>query len=104
MLTANGTDPDNIDEERFTDICIMYADGLIGNRGILEVLGSLTGAIYNYMRSENQTAFKLQDIIPKAYEYLYPPLTKEQKDAAANTALQSYMRSAPNAPKKIFKG
>jgi len=101
MLTANGTDPDSIDEERFTDICIMYADGLIGNRGMMEVLGSLTGAIYNYMRSENQAAFKLQDIIPKTYDYLYPPLTKEQKAEQANEALRNYMKSAPNAPNNI---
>ena len=102
MLTANGTDPDSIDEERFTDICIMYVHGLIGNRGMMEVLGSLTGAIYNYMRSENQAAFKLQDIIPKTYNYLYPPLTEQQKADQANEALQNYMKAAPNAPKKIF--
>jgi hypothetical protein len=102
VLTANGTDPDSIDEERFTDICIMYVDGLIGNRGMMEVLGSLTGAIYNYMRSENQAAFKLQDIIPKTYNYLYPPLTEQQKADQVNEALQNYMKAAPNAPKKIF--
>jgi hypothetical protein len=102
MLTANGTDPDSIDEERFTDICIMYVDGLIGNRGMMEVLGSLTGAIYNYMRSESQAAYKLQDIIPKTYSYLYPPLTEQQKAAQVNEALRNYMKAAPNAPKKIF--
>lgn len=102
MLTANGTDPDNVDEERFTDICIMYVDGLIGNRGMMEVLGSLTGAIYNYMRSENQAAYKLQDIIPKTYNYLYPPLTEQQKADQANEALRAYMKAAPNAPKEIF--
>jgi len=41
-LLAHGTDPANLDEETFTDISIMYADGMIGNRGILEVLGTLT--------------------------------------------------------------
>ena len=102
MLTANGTDPDNVDEERFTDICIMYVDGLIGNRGMMEVLGSLTGAIYNYMRPENQAAYKLQDIIPKTYNYLYPPLTEQQKADQANEALRAYMKAAPNAPKEIF--
>ena len=99
MLVANGTDPDTIDEEVFLDICIMYSDGLIGNKGLLEVLGSLTGAIYNYMRSENQSAFKLKDIIPKAYNYIYPPLTKEQEKNQANEALINYMKSSPKAPK-----
>jgi len=102
-LTAHGTDPDSVDEERFTDICIMYIDGLIGNRGILETLGSLTGAVYNYMRSEHQRAYTLQDIIPRAYEYIYPPLSAEQKAERVNDALKNYMRISPNAPKTLFK-
>jgi hypothetical protein len=101
-LTAHGTDPDSIDEERFTDICIMWADGVIGNRGILEVLGSLTGAVYNYMRSENQRAYKLNDIIPRAHDYLYPPLTEDQKKAKVNESLLSYLKAKPNVPQKLF--
>lgn len=101
-MTAHGTDPDSVDEERFTDICIMWADGVIGNRGLLEVLGSLTGAVYNYMRSENQRAYKLNDIIPRAHDYLYPPLTEEQKKAKVNESLLGYLKVSPNAPQKLF--
>lgn len=101
-MTAHGTDPDSVDEERFTDICIMWADGVIGNRGLLEVLGSLTGAVYNYMRSENQRAYKLNDIIPRAHDYLYPPLTEEQKKAKVNESLLSFLQVKPNAPQKLF--
>lgn len=101
-MTAHGTDPDSVDEERFNDICIMYVDGLVGNRGLLEVLGSLTGAVYNYMRSENQRAFKLQDIIPRAYEYIYPPLSEEEKAEKASNALKQFMRINPNAPTNLF--
>jgi len=103
-LTAHGTDPDQVDEERFTDICIMYADGMIGNRGTMEVLGALTAGIYNYMRADGQRAFKLEDIIPRGYEYLYPPLTEQEKKAKVNDALFTFMQSAPNAPSKILKG
>lgn len=81
----------------------MYADGVIGNKGILEVLGSLTGAVYNYMRSENQRAFNLQDIIPRAYDYIYPPLSAEQKARQASEALKQFMKIAPNAPKGLFE-
>ena len=76
----------------------MWADGVIGNRGLLEVLGSLTGAVYNYMRSENQRAYKLNDIIPRSHDYLYPPLTEEQKKAKVNESLLSYLKVRPNAP------
>lgn len=81
----------------------MYVDGLIGNRGLVEVLGSLTGAVYNYMRSEKQRAYTLQDIIPRMYEYIYPPLSEEEKAKKVSDALINYMRISPNAPKNLFK-
>lgn len=81
----------------------MFADGLIGNRGVLEVLGCLTGAVYNYMRAENQRAVNLDDIIPRSYPYLYPPLTEEEKKRAVNEALINYMKASPNAPKKLYE-
>lgn len=80
----------------------MWADGVIGNRGLLEVLGSLTAGVYNYMRSENQRAYKLNDIIPRSHDYLYPPLSDEQKRAQVNNSLLSYLRISPNAPQGLF--
>jgi hypothetical protein len=82
----------------------MYADGVIGNKGLLEVLGCLTGAVYNYMRAGNQTPYKLQDIIPKAYDYIYPPLSAEEKANQASEALKKFMSIAPNAPPSLFEG
>jgi len=102
-LTAHGTDPDAVDEETFTDICIMYADGQIGNRGLLETLGGLKGAIYNYIRPENQRAYTLQDMIPSAYDYSFPPLPENQKAEKVSTSLMQFMQMAPNAPEGLFK-
>jgi hypothetical protein len=102
-LTAHGTDPDAVDEERFTDICIMYADGLIGNRGLIETLGGLKGALYNYMRPENQRAYTLQDMIPMAYEYLFPPLSEKDKTEKVNKNLMQFMQMAPDAPTNLFE-
>lgn len=82
----------------------MYVDGLIGNQGILETLGSLTAGVYNYMRAENQAAFKLQDIIPRSYDYLYPPLSEEEKANQVNTGLMNFVKTAPNVPSKLYKG
>ncbi len=81
----------------------MYADGVIGNKGLLEVLGCLTGAVYNYMRAENQSAFKLQDIIPRVYDYIYPPLSAEEKARQVSEGLKQFMKIAPNAPKSLFE-
>lgn len=102
-MIAHGADPDVVDQETFVDICIMWADGLIGNRGLLETLGCLTGAVYNYMRAENQPAVKLNDIIPRSFDYLFPPLTEEEKKRHVNEALLSYLKASPNAPSKLYK-
>lgn len=80
----------------------MYADGLIGNRGTLEVLGALTAGIYNYLRAEGQKAYKLQDIIPRAYDYIYPPLTEQEKKEQVNQSLLAFMQAAPGAPATIL--
>ena len=78
-MTAHGTDPNEVNEETFNDICLMFSDGLIGNYRIIETLGNLTAGVYNYMRSSNASSYKLQDIIPTVYDYLYPPLSEEEK-------------------------
>lgn len=100
-MYAHGADPDAIDVETFNDICVMYNDGLIGNRGTLEVFGSLTAGIYNYIRPQNKPAYKLKDIIPQVYDYLYPPLTAEEQYNKTQQDLKSIMLA--NAPKGIFK-
>lgn len=79
----------------------MYVDGLIGNQGLLEVLGGLTAGIYNYIRTPNSPPYKLQDTIPRAYEYIYPPLSAEQQHEKTQQTLKSFMYM--KAPKGMFK-
>jgi len=57
----------------------MYADGLIGNRGVLEVLGNLTAGQFNKMLPKGKSPYTLEDIISRAYDYIYPPLSEEDK-------------------------
>lgn len=84
-------------------MCVMYGDGLIGNRAIVEVLGSMTAAVYNYMRDANRPAFKLQDVIGSGfYDYLYPP--KQDKTEAVNDSLLGYMIQSKGFKKERFKG
>ena len=101
-MTAHGTDPDLVDVETFHDICLMYADGFIGNHGVMEVLGALTGAVYNYMRKPNGKVYKLQDIIPRAYPYIYRPVSPEEQAAQAQDNLKAF--ALAKAPKGMFKG
>lgn len=100
-MVAHGADFATVDEETFRDICVMYSDGLIGNNAILQTLGSLTGAVYNYMRSPNSKAYYLEDIIGRVYDYLYPP---QDKTEAVNTALLAYVTQAKGFDKNRFKG
>jgi len=101
-LTAHGTDPDSIDVEMLHDICVMYADGMIGNKAIIEAIGGLTAGVYNYIRPENQSAYTLQDIIPRVYDYIYRPLSSEEKKEKAQESLKTF--AFANAPKDLFKG
>lgn len=92
-----------MDEETFTDICVLYNDGIIGNFGILETLGNLTAGIYNYLRSSNSKPYTLQDIIPTAYDYIYPPKSEEEKREQASQSLLAFVMQAPNVPKELVE-
>jgi hypothetical protein len=100
-MVAHGADFSNVDEETFRDICVMYSDGVIGNNSLLQTLGSLTGAVYNYMRSPNSPSYQLDDIISRVYDYLYPPQDKKE---AVNAALLGYVSRAKGFDKNRFKG
>lgn len=99
-MWANGANPNEVDEETFRQICVLYADGFIGNRAVLETLGNLTAGVYNYMRSSNTKAYKLKDIIGKAYDYLYP---SQENTFNANEALSAYVTMAKGFNMKKFK-
>jgi len=99
-LTAHGTDPDLVDEQTFADICIMFNDGLIGNLGIIQVLGILTAGQFNKVLPSGKPPFKLENIIPQVYEYLYPPLTDEQKKEQVNKSLLAFAMMNPNKKAK----
>jgi hypothetical protein len=99
-MVAHGADPDKTDEETFRQICVMYADGLIGNRAMIETLGSLTGAVYNYMRSQNAPSYKLKSVIGRIYDYIYPP---QDTTEAASDALLVFMTQAKGFNPSRFK-
>lgn len=99
-MVAHGANPDNVDEETFRQICVMYADGVIGNRGTVEALGSLTAGVYNYMRNPTRQPYALRDIIGKVYDYIYPP---QDTTEAVSDALLLFMSQATGFNTDRFK-
>jgi hypothetical protein len=102
-LTAHGADPALVDEETFNDISVMYHAGLIGNIGLLEVLGNLTAGQFNKMLPKGKAGYKLRDIIPHTYDFIYPPLSEQDKKAQVNQSLLAFALMSPGAP-SILKG
>jgi hypothetical protein len=79
----------------------MYNDGVIGNLAILQVLGSHTAGHFNSLLPKGSSPYKLQDIIPNQYDYLYPPITEEAKREQVSKNLLSFAMMHPGAPSQL---
>lgn len=93
---------EELDDVTLANIQTMYADGMIGNYGILTQIATLTNGVFNYMRAANSPAYKLANILGSAYDYIYPPLTAEQQKAAVNDSLLAFMSQANGFDKTKF--
>ena len=91
-----------IDDVTMANIQTMYADGLVGNYGILTQIATLTNGVFNYMRPANSPAYKLANILGNAYDYIYPPLSDEQQKAAVNDSLIAFVSRAKGFDKTKF--
>jgi hypothetical protein len=81
---------DTIDEELFTEIQVMYADGLLGNKGIFDALTPITTGIYNYLRTQGSATVKAEQIFPWVQEYSTDP----DNDTTPSDALFTYVTQA----------
>jgi hypothetical protein len=91
-LIFNGHTHDTInaiDEDTFTTITIMYADGVLGNQGLLNNIGALTNGIFNYLRPPNTAPYSLKSILGSVYGYLYPDV-----EASPSDSLKVFMSQA----------
>lgn len=93
---------EELDDVTLANIQTMYADGMIGNYGILTQIASLTNGVFNYMRPASSPPYKLANILGSAYDYIYPPLTEEQQKAAVNDSLLAFMSQANGFNKTKF--
>lgn len=76
---------DELDEETFTEIQVMYADGVIGNKRLLQGVAETNVLVYNYLRGKNQQPYKISDFLGQANAYLFhEPTVEEQKQAAVS--------------------
>ena len=83
------------------NIEIMLSDGMLGNRSTLLALSALTTGNLNSKLKKEATPYRMQDIVPLAFEYIIPPLTEEERQEQVTKSLAAFMQSAPGAPKGI---
>lgn len=91
-----------LDDITMRQIQTMYADGIIGNHGLLNVLSTLTNGVFNYIRPANAPPYKLANIMGLAYDYLFPPLPEEYQKQAVSDNLLAFMVQAPGFSKDKF--
>ncbi|CAB4132514.1 hypothetical protein UFOVP259_45 [uncultured Caudovirales phage] len=84
-----------MDDVMMAQLQTMYADGLLGNRAIIELLGTLTNGVFNYMRADKSPPYKLVNILGSAYDYIFPPMSEADKKEQANNQLLAFMSQAP---------
>jgi hypothetical protein len=85
---------DAIDEETFTEIQVMYADGILGNRSVFDAVAPLTAAVFNYFRPPTSPAFRVDQIYPWIHEYSVDPDTQPTPAQQASDSLLVFMSQA----------
>lgn len=91
---------DQIDEETFSEICVMYSDGVLGGKGVFDALTPLTTAVFNYMRPQHGPEYKSTQIFPWVIEYEQNPDLDEDK---AQSGLMAFMTSAPGFSMEMIR-
>ena len=85
---------DSIDEETFTEIQVMYADGILGNRSVFDAVAPLTAAVFNYFRAPSSPAVGVNQIYPWIHEYSVDPDAQPTPAQQASESLLVFMSQA----------
>jgi hypothetical protein len=85
---------DAIDEETFTEIQVMYADGILGNRSVFDAVAPLTAAVFNYFRAPSSPAVGVNQIYPWIHEYSVNPDTEPTPSQKASDSLLAFISQA----------
>ena len=54
------------------------------------------------MLQKGASPYKIKDILPQVYDYLYPPLTEQDKKKQLSDNLLSFAMMHPGAPSQLF--
>lgn len=81
----------------------MYADGLLGNRGVFDALTPLTTLVYNYLRAQNAPALQGQNVFPWIHEYSVEPQTERTKEEQINDGLLLFLSQSPDFKMERFR-
>lgn len=92
-------DIDALDEATMNEITVMYADGLVGNRSLLIMQGTLTAGVFNYLRANNSSPYTLKSVLGSAYEYIYGI-----EKTNPSESLLAFMSQAPDFKMDRFQG
>ena len=92
-------DIDALDEATMNEITVMYADGLVGNRSLLSMQGTLVAGVFNYLRAGNSQPYTLKSVFGSAYEYFYGI-----EKADPSESLLKFMSQAPDFKMDRFQG
>ncbi|CAB4146845.1 hypothetical protein UFOVP499_53 [uncultured Caudovirales phage] len=92
-----------LDDVTMLQIQTMYADGMVGNQSVINLLGTLVNGLFNYIRPANSPTYKLANIIGSAYDYIYPPLPPQVQQEAVSNTLLAFMTQAPGFEEKRFE-
>jgi len=92
-------DIDALDEATMNEITVMYADGLVGNRGLLTMQGTLVAGVFNYLRASGSQPYTLKSVLGSVYEYIYGI-----EKANPSESLLTFMSQAPDFKMDRFQG
>lgn len=81
----------------------MYADGLLGNKGVFDALTPITTAIFNYLRPANAHPFKPEQIFPWVNEYQKDPSLDEDEVSVGSNGLLGFISHAKHFKMDRFK-
>ena len=96
-MLAHGANPDAMSEDDFQLVMVALNDGFIGNKKVLNTLGYLTTGVFNYIRGANSPAYSLENILGLVHDYIYRPLTDDEKREHASNSLLTFISIAPGA-------
>jgi hypothetical protein len=94
---------DDIDEDTFNDICVMYGDGILGGRAMYDALAPITTAVFNYIRRPETPPYNADGIFPWITEYTKNPEFEPTKEDKNNQRLLAFMSQAPGFNIERFK-